>query len=291
MPLRVVYDFLEAGEGWSEVYWTNDTAPSDYIAIDTDGTVSSTTKAGIFIAVRTAILNTFTQILRVRVSQVGMPRVVIPAPVQPAQGTGTFIYGSSGKPPGGAQTYAKLLMFMSSGATRRRSMWLGGIPEIIIEDPQTYKPTSRWNSALLNYQMELRKNYGIVGRPAPTGGTPAVPILTFVVDPQVAVTATATPSVAAPVGTPTSWLVILRGIKAPRGWNGVHRAQAGTTSGTIVIGPTRKSQVSEPAYAPNTGATIQAFAPTFAQFDSVVPVRVSKRKTGRPFGLPAGRRS
>ncbi len=59
---------------------------------------------------------------------------------------------------------------------------------------------------------------------------------------------------------------------------------------SMVIGPTKRAQVSDPPFAINPGQFVVVFAPTPAVIDAVDVVKPVNKKRGRPFGLLRGRR-
>lgn len=294
MPLKIVWEFSQGKIGWSETYYAQFTDPGQYITLDASGNLQAC-PANSFFLLRQALLNTSCTIDRVRASVVNTPRQVLVADLPEATSIGQF---GAGTAPGrkleiAAENYSKLLLRFNSGFSRVRSLWLGGLPDIIIKPPNQYAPNSAWNTALLNLsRILINGSYGVVSRPTPTTNPAAVPITSFTTAPN-ANGASILPIVQPGAPLPASWYVVIRGVKYPKGWNGVHRAtiQGTAPNQQLVIGPTRKPYVTLPAWDAFAQGSVQLMPQTaiFSTWTSYTTDRIEQRKVGRPFGQPAGR--
>lgn len=288
MAIKVTLFFKERGQGWSENYYSNAGSVQDVIGTPT-GQLGFATIAGRLIALRVALLNSQASIIYVRASTLVNPRVSLGSYTDELSSTGTFqeIAAPTLAPP--AEIDTCLVVRLVAVDFKQGRLFLGGLPETIITPPQTYSPTAAWNAAFANFAAELENNqWLLVGRPPITG---AIPLSSF---------DTAASAYAAVAGTGVTVLganlqgeVILRGIKGPRGWNGIHLGrQAAANSLTTDIGPTRRAMVTLPPWTFLTGGgTIQAWAPTDHTINRVVPEYIGDHKRGRFFGQARGRRS
>jgi hypothetical protein len=291
MPLKIVIAFKESDEGWSEVYYTAGTDPSAYISANNAGIISPTCDAALLIVARAQLLNLVSGITHIRVSAVGAPRQTAALFVNPPLGSGAFpVIGGGQGSTEPAEIFSKLLIRMNAGTVRTKTLWLGGIPEQIIGPAQFFTPTNRWNTVFTVFRnLILQTPYVVLGRQLAVTIPAAVPITAFTTSAN-GQSATVTPTVA-PAGPPAQWYVIVRGIKNPRGWNGVHRAQVNPADGTMMIlGPTRKPVVTLPAWAAGSGGTVQALAYPTNNITGVHQEYITHRKVGRPFDEPRGRR-
>jgi hypothetical protein len=294
MALKIVWDFQIGDIGWSETYYTNGIDPTTYITLSNNGQLQAC-PALTFFTLRKELLVTSASILRVRASIPGSPRfcMIAEMPANANQGQWASTYAPLSPIRVADRTYTKLLVRWSSGFTRVRSQWIGGIPSIVVATPNTYNPSALWNTALGNWASALiTGGYGLIGRPTPTTNPPAVPITAFTTSPT-ANAVTMLPIVQPGPPNPPSWYVVIRGVKYPKGWNGVHRAQIQTVGGvpTLILGPTRKAYLSAPPWDPFAQGTVQLVptTPLFFAFNSFTADRIEQRKVGRPFGQPLGR--
>jgi hypothetical protein len=301
MTLKVVLDFDVSGVtaaggvgGWSEVAWSSAGSLDGYVQLDAVNIPVVGTPLRNLIDVRLPLLSPTYAMTHIRVTDMNPANGERSIDLPQSVGTGQF--GGVGVVGGvvlnlvpAAEIFAKLLLRMESGPTRRRNWWLGGIPESIVKPPTIYNPNPQWNQKLAAFSnLILTGGYGINGRPLRTAATP---ILTFVPDSFDATTAGLTPVPAGFPLTGAAGYVVLRGIKKPRGWNGIHPAYVDPSAPTVLrVGPTRRSMVTEPAFAPSARATVQYLVPVFVATDRVRPVRIDRRKIGRPFGESPGRR-
>lgn len=289
MPLKIVFEFSQQGEGWSEVYYNSTNDPSAYLVLDDASHVVVGCPVWFLEQVRLALLTSQGFLTWIRVSLVGKPGSVRAVGIPPQDGVG--LYSSAfGKPAKPAEIFAKLLMRGEAGLTQRKSFWIGGIPEDVIQPGQTYQPNAQFDAALGLFRTLLTSGtYGIVGRQSSTTPPVATAITAFSISSN-GLSAQITPLVQPP-GNPLTWYVILRSVKYPKTWGGIHRASVtvGVPS-TMTLGPFRTPKVSLPAWDFTSGGTVQALAPPFTGFDRIRADRIALRKVGRPFALPRGRR-
>ncbi len=297
MPMKVILDFDADEDGWSETYWNNGTDPTAYLVVSPGLLANSPWSiqpcpANALMHRRRQILAPSSRISHIRVNLVNQPRNV--RVFSPASVDGIGLYPRAARaqaPAPGAEIWTKLLMHAEAGVARERNFWLGGIPEQIISPDQEYAPTAQWNTALGNFISELRDGaYGVVSRNTALLPVPATAITSFVVAAS-GKSATVQPLVA-PVPAVPSWYVTIRGMNAPGGWNGVHRASIDPTDPTkMIVGPGRTTHKSLPAWvAGPSGGSIQVLTYPFTGFDRIFPTRLAVRKVGRFFGATVGRR-
>jgi hypothetical protein len=301
MPLRIVVDFNVGGVGgnggpggWSEVWWNSAGSLDGYVQLDASGAPVPGTPLANLLAVRLPMLSAVYAANHIRVTDTNPANGERSIDLPQNLGTGTYgnvtILGQTVTVAGGsAEIFAKLLLRMDSGPTRRRNIWIGGIPEEIVKAPTTYNPTPKWNGKLAAFSSLMTTGgYGIQGRPLRSA---AVPITAFTTDNVTGRFAQVTPIPPLADLTGAAFYVVIRGIKQPAGWNGVHRAFFDGGGHTyIYIGPTRRTMRTVPVFAVGSGGTVQTMIPVFANTDRVRPIRIDKRGIGRPFGESRGRR-
>jgi hypothetical protein len=287
MPLKINVTFAEAGPGWSETYYSSLGNPSDYIKYVGSGDLDPTCPAGRFRTIRKGCLTATAAVQHIRASLVGSPQITLSHYSSAIAGAGTYT-PETGRNPHSAEVFAKLLIRMQCGQTKRRSLWLGGLPEEVVTGPQTYTPNNTWNSALGTFTDHLATTtYGIVGRLPALGPPVAQAISSFVTMPSsLGVTIQPVPT-NAPNGA--YGYVVIRGLKYPRGWNGVHRAYFNLLGTSFQIGPTRETQHTVPVWDIGSGGTVQLLTYNLTPFTSGFPEYITHRKVGRPFGESRGR--
>lgn len=282
MPLKVTWFFEGAGEGWTEVYYTSQANIADYLGA-TDQVSGTGTEAAKFANRRSEILGTAYTVRRVRVNDLATPGAFRVGEVLNPDDYKRFSAEASS-----AEVFASLLINMEAGPTHRRRLYLGGIPEAVVQQPGNYVPPPTFVNAFKRFADYMTGGiYTTRSRPRIDPAS-TLQITAFDVQPD-ARTSFMSPRTI-PLGDPASWYVLIRGLRNPRGWNGVHRAIKGPTADTMLIGPTRKTLPSTPVFIPDPAATVAVFAVTYNVIDRVTPIRVISRRRGRPFGLPRGRR-
>jgi hypothetical protein len=292
MTVKIVAIFESPLGGWSEVYYNSAVNPDAWMTPGTNPLVSSD-PFGVWTRARLGLLSSQCFLSYVRVSLTPGFRLDRTYEFFPAQGRGSYKRLSVG---GGiivasrssVETYTSLLLKCEAGFNASKRLYLGGIPEDVVVPPQIYSPTPEFTSAYVNFQAVIQNgSYQIASRPPAVA---AQPIASFVVSAS-GRSATITPGIGVFAGN--GYLpVVIRGVKYPRGWNGVHQAFKPSASvAQFVIGPTRKPQVSLPPWDINAGGSFQIFYPLLQTIDRVTTERLVERKRGRFFGEPVGRRS
>ena len=289
MALKIVLEFVQQTDGWTEVYVQGGSAPATYLVVAANGEIAPNCPAFLLLASRLNLLHPINKVVRLRVSVIGTPRTTKVISVSTAQGTGLWP-GTVRRVPGSpAEVHTKVLLRATVGTLRVANIWLGGVPEQLVSAPQTFMSSGAWttNFSILK-NVIFGGNYGINGRNSAITVPVAQPITAFTPGGNANTTATLSP---VPTGAPVAgyYYVTIRGIHYPRKWNGLHKATAGVAPGTIVIGPTRKSQVAVPTWDVGSGGTVQLYTPVFSPFDGLSVDYLSNRRVGRPFGLLRGR--
>lgn len=290
MALRIVWSYEEAGEGWSELYGTDQSDPSAYITLTPSGNLDPACPAFKFLLARVGCLNGASYVTHVRASLVGSPGIVLGVNIRSSDGHGTYVTNARRPTASSTEVFAKLELRILCGTTRRRTLWLGGIPESIISPPQFYSPTADWLEVLSAFRDELvigTTSYGIIGRPRKTTVPAAVTISAFAVDAS-GYTATLTVPSTASFLASNSGLCIVRTVRRPRGWNGIHGVSV-LDATHLEIGPLRLPGHTVPPFVLGDSGSVQVYAPSYLKYTAINTGRITKRKVGAPFGRPVGR--
>lgn len=290
MALKCVFTFVEGRGGWSETYYATGTDPSSYLVINNVGVIDPTCPAFVMMLARTRILNTACYVQHCRVSVVGIPFTTLGAFFDGTIRNGAFPSVGQAANAEPTEVFSKLLIRLLSGNTRRKSLWLGGIPEEIIAPGTGFNPTGVWNRNFRPYRdLLLSGIYQLVGRQTAATGPVAVPITAWA--PTATGQGAVVSPIVAPAGPPPFWYVIVRSLKYPHGWNGVHRAAPNPANNTsMIIGPARRPGVTLPAWDVGGGGTVQALVPPTNPVTNVIQDYITHRKVGRPFDDSVGRR-
>jgi hypothetical protein len=272
------------GNGWSEVHYTNDTAIPSYAPQDNDW-VDGISNAAVMFTVRRKCLVEAARLKHMRITDLAHPGQFIAHDYADIASAGLYTFAP---PAGEAETFESLLLTLQSGNEFRRKVYLGGIPDIIVGGSQLYEPTSIWQRQLNIYLSHVGKApYCVRSRPRPD---PLNAVRISQLDVQAdGKHAIVSPKVR-PDTNPQEWYVLLRGVKNPSGWNGVHKAtfQIGGTG--MVIGPTRRALPSVPIFDFAPSANVVLMTPSFNVITAIDVNRIVERKRGRPFGKSRGRR-
>lgn len=284
--LKIVLDFVSPASrptGWSEVYYNQATTIADFI-----GPVGSRwqpgSKANAIVEQRRACLSRLCYMGRIRVTDLDPThKGSLSYEIPPNQRQGLFLDKGIADM---AEVWTCLLVKLFSASRRPRNLYLGGIPELIVSQPNSYSADAAFTGVLTNFFALLTTSYTWPAR-KPVG-LPDVGITDFT--PGVSARTAVMKPLKRPVANPASWYVLIRGMTNPRGWNGIHRAVVGSDPTTMLIGPTRKSMVTEPAYVLDPKATVSIYEPDDNKIDECRAIKLVSRKRGRPFNVPRGRR-
>ncbi len=285
MTVKCVISFKQGATGWTETYYHSAAGIPQFIGPLANRWADGT-PVGTLMSERRACLSRQCSIEHVRVTDLVTFETLPYTPVIPAVG---MLYArlANQTSPGDAEVWSSLMVNLYSGTKRPRRLYLGGIPENIVTQPQFYRPDSLWQGVFANFAAVLTGgNYGWLSRPKTVPNETT--LIAFTVNPD-GRTALVTPRLQ-PNGNPTQWYVLIRGLSAPRGWNGVHRAIQTDAPNVMLIGPARRAGVSLPVFTANPKQTVSLFAPPFTAIDAVAAVKIVNKKRGRPFGLLRGRR-
>lgn len=201
-----------------------------------------------------------------------------------------------------------LLTRLEAGETARRMFLIRGIPEEAVSNNNVYDPfrSTLWIPAYKTFKQELTNtgsNFGsgpwtvrafdpaklpvlVTSGASPDGRTlivnvPTLPVVTIAVPANVV------------IGTGAK--VRLWNVKNCRGVNGLWTvanitANTSPVSYDITLRAGPGHSVSVPTNAIFMGAKLASLGYVYLPIDSVGDLRLATRKTGRPFGLPRGRR-
>jgi hypothetical protein len=295
IPLKVTMFLVQSDAGWSESFYT-----SQYN--DVLSCLNGVLAPGNLVPTRVALLpapvvgaGVRTSVARVRVNDVANPRSFIRSEAPFGfPGEGTFAGNGSV-----AETFSALILGLryvlatTPPVSRYRQFLMRGLPEVVVNAPQTFNRNPAWVALLADFVNCL------VGNPVGTGfqvrsrgprGNPSR-ILTFA--PQLSGTlaiVTPTPALGPPpVGWTGSYLI--RGLKQPPGWAGIMPGTAPAPDGTIIVySPRNRVRATGPTTALGQ-ATIDYLVWQYPNLVGALPERIVERKVGRPFNLLRGRRS
>lgn len=296
--LKVILFFNLNGDGWSETYYVQGGDPVTWLYGTPAPTKPGLTQLGpdatVILAGRAAMLSNNAGVQHIRVSLDGVPHQAAGASLGLPGYQGTY------PPPTGLeptnltpQTRVLCRAYSVAGAVRyTANHYFGGLPGVVQDAKGNFLPDAQWMKALKTFTGALiASNAFLKSRPQASA---ASAITGFAVNAD-AQTANVAPNVLGNVdGTIGS--AIIRTLKAPHGWNGVHRAVVkpdplNPGGHIMVIGPTRKPQVTVPPYGPESFGTVAALIPVYTTLLTLQPQGLVKKSTGRPFGVPVGRRT
>lgn len=289
--LKVVLFFDSGAVGWTETYYAEGDDPFEFVA-----PILPPFNIGAILGllqVRRGMLAGNIKITRIRASVEGQPRNAAVAVPRAANQMGLINLAEP------TEDWTTVLVRITSrGGTPagvfNRNLYLGGIPEANVVGPEGYVPIPPFSTAFLEFRDLLKTApWKSKVRPAVTRANSGL-ITEFVVGPT-GRTAEIQPDLLP--GFLGANSVIIRGLKAPRGWNGSHKAVSANanpplTGTSTFIGPTRRSNPSLPLFNANQDARIQAIVDyQYLSIAAVIDERLVEHKRGRPFGAPRGRRS
>jgi len=268
---RITTFFQQANYGWTETIYDTSTSVPNAIAHWTD----------FFLPNRQAVLDPSAQITRVRVSDPDEPRTVQVRDFPPGTVPGAYLSTA------GAETFAALLVGVFTVLDHRRNMLLRGIPVEIVTPPDSYNATNKWLISFTQFANALTDGTWAIRERATSTGAPFVTLSALQIGPspyQLQITTTAP---LAALGTPA--FIQLKGVQYPYDVNGVWHGAAGVGANTYILGPRRYRPFNIlPPWNGSGLAQALTFIPDFIQ--NLETVRIVKKSTGRPFGLPVGKR-
>lgn len=277
-PFKVVFFFKDEEYGSTETYVNNASSWDSLIGTATSK-VQIKSRLGKLLSARLGILNGAVKFVRARVNDLANPgQLIILAPPEGFE-RGRFLAKADQQ-----EDWTDLLCLLQAGFVTRRRLTLMGIPTAISDPAQQLKDDPAFSGKFSKFEEELESgSWVILSRPLKGAATP---ITGFVVAAS-GTTATVTTAIADP-GIPQFNLVI-RGLKTPYGWNGVHHAKL-SEAGVFIIGPTKHALPSGPPFVVAPGQTAQVFAYRSNAITDVSMVRIVDKKRGGPFGRPRGKR-
>jgi hypothetical protein len=295
VALKITLFFLQNGQGWSETYWNNE---SDPVALVNDNSGAGVATDSILVN-RAKLLSPFASIVHLRASVDGNSReeygVNYGLPGFPGQASRAFLAIVPAGPESILPPSIRVQVesgVIGPGVILKRKNYLGGVPADLMNSHGTFERSGTWNTVLQAFFLTGKhRPFAMRSRPR---AADAVNIISF----QIAadgLSAILGPDVALGVMTPV-FQVNLRGIRSPHGWNGIHRATHVPNplvpgANLIQIGPRRSVGVTVPPWAVGDGGTVGLTTPSFATLTNVAAEALVKKSTGRPFGVPRGRRS
>lgn len=287
MALKVTLFFEEGGEGWSEVYYTNDATIAAFTG-EPPNDFKAPAPVVKLIQSRQNLLTKEVTFLRIRVSSIENPGQFLIYQLSPPDNKGLYTPADD-QSQGSSEIFASLLLTLEAGVIARRKLWLGGVPEENVKSPQTYSPTTSWRRLLGSFlKIVSAPPYVCRSRPVKINnaltqiGSIDVIGFGFFIEME---------PIVRPADNPTSWYVLVRGCKGPKGVNGVYRARVSSLDPTrMSLGPTRRVLYNDPPFRPVPGAVCQLFIPRYLELSGADIGRIVSRKRGRPFGQSRGRR-
>lgn len=290
--LKVVFFFQESATGWSETYYFQGSDPLGFRDLRPSPGGGIASFQDLYLA-RRHILNSNVSIKHVRIGLEGSFRSAVGYDPAGDNATGDYDPGKATEIP-----IALLIDWIAPGANGQvfhRRSFLGGIPESIIIAPELYNDATAWTD-LLNTFINVCKQLSVRVKSRPDRST-ALPIANFLPQPDGRFAEIDVGVAGLTLGHRGKYVV--RGVNAPRGWNGTHTglvltATRGAPFQSIGIGPTRRTHVTVPAYNNLEAGTVQEFTQSDTNYrlvTSVKPERITEHKRGRPFAAPVGRRN
>ena len=294
MTVKATVFFQDNDLGWTETYFTNDIDPKAAIStLSTTGTAPPPPKSlGALVLARRGLMNSPAFVSHVRAADPTKPRRYYSFDYSANTGVGIYTGGTgSGNT---AEPWTSLLIQMSAtsalGFLTHSRIFVRSLPEEIINPPDVFRPTPKWNTAFAVYVAVLTSgNFLLQTRQSaikPSG------ITSFNVSAS-GLTGEVQP-VPGALAAGATGLAIIRAMRAPKGWLGTHpftvaNATLGAQGLCLRLGPTRHTRPSGPPWLTDPSGTVAVLAYDYGPIDTILPVRLVKKNTGRPFGLPRGR--
>lgn len=286
--LKMTMFFESFGQGWTETYYYNASDP--YIAIA--GLRDPTDANGILNTWwndRVTILDSQAALTNIRIAVDGNTRSSIEFIINSNFGTGKYdLVGES-------NLWSVLLARLYSGGPTvyNKAIYLGGIPVDQYKAPETFSPTAGYLGTLNKFLGDMINN-GFQIKSRPRSGAGGTMTLTAFTPDAAALNVTVVPNVLGDAAN-LNGFVILRGVKTPRGWNGVHKAYtvpdpANPGHFLMKIGPARKPGITVPAWNALTAGTVQPFNAVYSIVNLFSKERMVEHKRGRFFGQLRGHR-
>jgi hypothetical protein len=279
--LKAVWFFSGPEGGWTETNYWNGNDPVSFVLPTTLGFPANAPALN-YLLTRITLLHANYYLAGLRASVLGDKRNSFETDIPAGIGRGLWKYG------GAAEVWTSLLVkFSHTGPpTRSYRMYLGGIPEQIVSPAELFNPTDQWNKPFGAWSSAI-KDGGMQLALRPTNAQAAIaPMTAFNVSGD-GLTVTISP-VPAGFPAPGPAPVIVRGLKIPHGWNGVHTGNV--VGGNLIIGPVKRPGVSVPAWTAANAGTIQWFNQQSLGIDLVLGMRLVKHPRGRFFEQLRGRR-
>ena len=264
--VRTTIFFKQGSYGWTETYF-----------LPTTTLTNALLKAELLVSLRRALLGDVSRITYVRVSDDEKFRDSLVRVQPPDLQTGP---AGNGNPD---PAYTSLLLRLEGGEEHRRQLYLRGIPDSVIVEPDPPIFEAGYTKFFKNFRTELISQgwaFKVIKKPP---AVPAVLITGFI---------TATPPVVttgAAHNLTTGDNVLIRGVKGfeannGRGANGRWYVNVLTANSFEITGRLT------PFGAYLGGGEIIKRVYGLIDVTAVELVRVTKRSTGRPFDSPRGRR-
>lgn len=297
MGLKVTLFFQLNGQGWSEIYWVDE---SDPVALANDNNLPGAAADSIIVQ-RLKLLAPAANCTHLRVSVDGKPGqewgATYQLPTGQGQATRSFlgivgVGGESVLPPSVRVEVESAAVTPGVPILKRRN-YLGGVPaDLMTTAGQLNRQNPSWFKILSDFfTLGKHRPFCVRNRGSVTKGKnltqfqPSADGLAAQVAPNVLLNVVDT------IGQ-----VIISRVTQPHGWNGVHRAKTiadplNPGQFLLTIGPRRTPGVTVPVWNVIDGGVITAYTTTYTQVNTVVAEQLVKKSTGRPFGVPVGRRS
>lgn len=252
-----------AGYGWTETFHSNQPDLTKVIGAATD-----------ILPFRTALLGLGVQITYLRASDDLVKRDSLVKTVSARAGKQTSLDMG---PADIANTC--LVIRLEQDALHRRTLYMRGIPDLLVDDNKGYKPNAQWSTAFDAWTAALT-----VGGWAMRNKSGVIPTFVITGIAQNPVNGDITITTAAAHGLAQNQAYSIRGVKGPTFLNG---------SGSIFSVPSPTTFVVKSTQILSTwqgGGTVGSVGFTLNPILNAQVVRASHRISGRPFDAPLGRR-
>lgn len=268
MPYKVTWFFRDVNaHGWSESIYNT--------GFDTQGVY---TRALALVDKRLDILGREAELIALRVANDDPQRDSALKSFAPGDGQGQYPPAADNNNTDFSDTSLLVLLYATS--KKKGRLFLRGIPDDVCNNAGQYTPPPFFVNKFQTWAIALAGEGSWAVR---TFAPPAAKVPITTID-QSQLTGTATIVTGAPNLLVPGDLVVFTGGRGSRGLRGRHRVLAAATDGITFRVPCNKLLLPY-----DGGMSVQKVAFELTPFSSATVVRITRRKAGRPFGVPPGR--